>query len=609
MELAREGPGRQSWVEAQTLAMAAALAGHVILEKEANLIAAASFALALALGLLRRSRAKRFHDASRASAERRLAWLMIATAWLIPLGSARTPSALRWLGVVAPLARQQAGEVGAAAVASGALLVVLPLVLGEAALRAGSPDGPVDARRLRVAMRAGATIAVAMIVAAMTTMGVAALNLRIDTAVEAVRGPGAATRGVLVKLATPARATLAFPRDSEIGQDVADYFSELAGAQLQVARIDRAVDRTAARDLGVEDDGVIILATGPKIERIAIGLDRRAARARLRRLDGDVERALRRLSEPERVVYLTSGHGEAGEPGAPGDRRIDRLRALLEAQNVVTKELGLGRGLARDVPSDATMVLCLGPRGAFSAEEIEALERYVAGDGRLLLALERGGSANVALAALVGVSVRDVSIALERPVARRNNDRSDAGIVVITGDRSRGGSFASHPSVATLARQAGRAALYVPGASPLTFGTTPQTDLSFVIDTGEASFLDGNDDFAKSDDEAGGPFSIGVAVESATDAPRKMRAFVLGDVDAWTDDALGSSGSNATFAIDVLRWLRGEEPSAFADAPLEPERPVHIRRTKAAWFWFAILGMPATVAMVGVFIRRRLARV
>ena len=70
--------------------------------------------------------------------------------------------------------------------------------------------------------------------------------------------------------------------------------------------------------------------------------------------------------------------------------------ALLGTSGLEVRSLGLSEGLGTDVPSDASLVLCLGPQHELAAMEIAALQRYGARGGRFLIALDPDEGAQLA---------------------------------------------------------------------------------------------------------------------------------------------------------------------------------------------------------------------
>jgi len=121
-----------------------------------------------------------------------------------------------------------------------------------------------------------------------------------------------------------------------------------------------------------------------------------------------------------------------------------RIRSFLGRLGYEAKTLGLREGLGSEVPSDASVVLLLGPVDPLLREEVESLRRYLKDGGRLLLALDPGQSANVGdLLAELGLAYHEAVLVNEQYHLRRRFNRSDRQVLYT-------GSFSSHPSIANL---------------------------------------------------------------------------------------------------------------------------------------------------------------
>ncbi len=189
--------------------------------------------------------------------------------------------------------------------------------------------------------------------------------------------PGESTKKIVRGLNEPLQVTLFFPPANEVGEAVAQYFRELArsSAQLQVERLDQAVEPTRARTLGVTTNGVVVLSRGEQREVYTVGLEIERARGQLQRLDQEVQQRLLTVARPRRVVYFTDGPrrarrraGRAGRDAAPGHLLSSRsccARRTWRLQNVSVAE-----GLGSEVPRDATAVVIIGPTKEFLPEEV-----------------------------------------------------------------------------------------------------------------------------------------------------------------------------------------------------------------------------------------------
>lgn len=85
-------------------------------------------------------------------------------------------------------------------------------------------------------------------------------------------------------------------------------------------------------------------------------------------------------------VYFTEGHGEHPVQDNSTPTGYGLVGASLKNENVETANLNLGQ--KGDVPDDADAVIIAGPSIGFSPIEIEALDKYLANNGKLLVLLD-----------------------------------------------------------------------------------------------------------------------------------------------------------------------------------------------------------------------------
>lgn len=494
-----------------------------------------------------------------------------------------------------------------------ALLVIatVPLFFGEAALAPMRRAERIEVRRVRAATLSGVTLAFAAVYAALFVYGAAGLELKADFSYYRTARPSDSTKRVAESLTEPLKITAFFPQVNEVGAEVEGYLREIKAMspQITVEMQDRLLVPALAKEAKVTSDGVIVLTRDASRESVTIGADMKTAAAKLKSLDTDFQKALLKVIRSQRTAYLTVGHGEMNEATGPASlegRTAKNLRKLLESQNYVVKNLGLAEGLGSDIPSDAYLVVVLGPQKAFLPEEVAALKRYADGGGHLLLALDPEAKADLdPLAGTVGLTWKPEILAMDRSHVRRRYNDSDKTILVTT-------RYSSHASVSTLSRNAQRAPTIFPGASSLDRKGDEGLKIDFVVRSQSDAFADANGNFQyDSDTEKRNAYNLAAAVskEIAADGEegkekKELRAFVIADADALSDVAFGHE-PNIVLALDAVRWLGGEESFAGEITSNEDVRIEHTKEKDQVWFWATILVAPAMVLGLGLFITRR----
>jgi hypothetical protein len=419
--------------------------------------------------------------------------------------------------------------------------------------------------------------------------------------------PGDSSRKIVGGLTEPLQVTLFFPPANDVGEQVAQYFSDLSkeSQQLQVTRMDQAVEPTKARDMGVTTNGVIVLSRGEQREVYSVGLEIDRARGQLQRLDQEVQKRLLNVARPRRTVYFTVGHGERSDDRAPPGQTprpgVEQFKEMLRGQNVMSVPLSVSEGLGTEVPRDAAAVFIIGPTKDLLPEEVTTLSEYFNKGGRLLVALDPDGSAENALLEKIGVKYTNVQLANDQVyfrTTRQISDRANLG----TSD------YSSHPSVSTLAQLGGQAPVAFLGAGMLEPGTRPPEGLNadVTVRSHDATFADPNGNFTQDPKEERRNYPLVLAVQKGS-GKEQARAVVMADSDALADGVLPNLG-NVYLALDSLRWLTGEEAIS-GTVTNEEDVPIqHTREQDTVWFWATVLLAPALVLGVGFFVTRRRGR-
>lgn len=508
---------------------------------------------------------------------------------------------------------------------------VISVAFGEWAVVGMRQSEHVESSRVRFAVQSGAALALAAAYGSLFVYAAAQQEAKADFSYFKTSQPGESTLKLIDKLGDKVVVTAFFPEVNEVRREVASYFAHLSkrNPALQVKIVDRYLEPKLANDLKVTRDGVVILARDENRQTINIGADLDKVRATLRKLDEEVNSRLMKLLRDKKLAYLTTGHGELNDKAAKGaeGRSADVFKQVIEQGNLRVQELGLGEGLARDVPSDADVLVVLGPTAPFTPEEVASVRRFAERGGKLLLALDADVQGEaltgqqdrqwlIDLAATVGAGFVPASLADEdRYVVRRNNP-SDRAIMPTT-------RFSSHASVTTLSRNPTRGVVVL-GASYLTKDPRSEAKSEVAMRSFGTAFEDKNGDFTKGEDEAKQEFTLAMALtaplkgqdptvaeaaeaEASPEKPDKpeMRAFVVSDADAFSDLLMPRVPGNPVLAFDAVRWLIGEESLA---GELESEEDVRVEQTKQmnmAWFYSTVFGVPVAVLVAGVLLSRR----
>jgi hypothetical protein len=488
---------------------------------------------------------------------------------------------------------------------------LLPVLLVELSLAAMARSPLVDARRVRAALLSGLGIVFALVFGFAIVFVAAEIGWKADLSFFRTARASATTKQLVAALDAPVEATLFYPPGNEVAEELAGYFAELArgSGKFTVTRVDQAVDPARAKALGVSSNGVVVIARGEVREQLQIPLKLESARSKLRVLDQDVHKRILAVARGKRTIYLVQGHEERSftvRQDANPDGSLGKLKELLTMQNLETRELGMAQGLGNEVPTDAALVMVVGPQRPMLAEETAALARYFQRGGRLLVAVDpEAATAGAPLLAALSLEISSTPLANDRMYWARTHQKADrAGIAAA--------SYSSHPALATLAQFGTQLPVVLLRAGALsktkvTPAPAPKVDFIVKTDAGTWDDKNGNLDF-DADREERKAYAVAAAVtlpKSGTDkTATEARAFVLGDSDTLSDLIIVNR-ANAVFVIDALRWLLGE-PEVAGPPNSEEDVPVrHTRKQDAVWFYASVFAAPGAVLLAGWVVTRK----
>ena len=174
-------------------------------------------------------------------------------------------------------------------------------------------------------------------------------------------------------------------------------YQQAAGKNMTVEIIDQAYDMKRAMDLQKElhfngDDHLVIFKykdRSPRFVKLEDLFDMNPMTGQVGAFKGEQQltAAIVGLVEGKSShIYFTEGHGEHSIQDTSPLQGYSTLAPLLKNENVETSNLNLAQ--KGDVPADADAVVIAGPSIAFSAIEAEALDKYLANNGKLLILLD-----------------------------------------------------------------------------------------------------------------------------------------------------------------------------------------------------------------------------
>ena len=377
--------------------------------------------------------------------------------------------------------------------------------------------------------------------------------------------------------------------------------------QVSVEYIDPDTKPVVAREYDVQAYGTIVVDYMGRRERVTTINEQ------------DLTNALiKALSTKERKLYFLGGHGEKEYDRVERDG-YSAVSGSLRQDNYLVERLVLAQ--QKEVPSDATVVLIAGPTIDILPTEAEALERYLARAGKLMILLDPPIGPQAAQLSNLEAIIREWGITPGRNVVVDLSGATNEPSIAVAA------TYPDHPitsrfttlTIYPLAR-AVEAALN---------GTNGRVAQSFVetsrqswAESSLASLTSGVTLNEASGDEPG-PISLAAAVSApapaeapagsqvapaASDALKpETRVVVFGDSDFAANAYSGVPG-NANLFTNAVNWLAQQENLiAIRPTAAEDRRVAMTPRQQTATMLGSIFVLPALIFAAGIFIwwRRR----
>jgi ABC-type uncharacterized transport system involved in gliding motility auxiliary subunit len=377
-----------------------------------------------------------------------------------------------------------------------------------------------------------------------------------------------------------------------VAEDLFKQYASYADGTFTWKVVDPDRDPTLARRYGVEAYGTIVLETKARSEKIN---------------DAEEEKLTNGLvkltREGKRVVYVLQGHGERelGNTDRPG---FAEAKTALERANYEVKPLALAR--EGKIPGDAAVIVVPGPRTDLFPPEVDALDGYLAGGGKVLAMVDPpfpGKMQDATMKRLLGrwgVTLVDDLIVELSPIGRLFGIGPEVPIIqqyephAIT--RDLGGITTLFPITRSLdpTKPAPPGVTVTPLArtSPDSWGETDRQ----ALEQGSAK---------PDPQDPRGPLTV--ALVATKD---KARLVVYGTSNLAANQFLNLQG-NRDFFLNTVSWLAEEEDQITVRPKDSRQAPIFLTaRQGQLLFWLPVVVLPGIVLAGGVIavVRRRAAK-
>ena len=395
-------------------------------------------------------------------------------------------------------------------------------------------------------------------------------NKRWDLTANQVYSLSDQTIKVIQNLDAPVKMTV-FDRELALDgfRDRLDVYS-YHSSNVTTDYVDPEKNPIRAKAAQIQSLGTIVLEYKDRTERVTNSDEQAIANALIKIVTGET-----------RKVYFTQGHGE--KDTASSERTgYSAIASALGSDNYGVEKVVLAQ--TREVPADATVLVIAGPQTDFLPPEIDAIKKYVAKGGKVLVMLDPPEDPTKGMPVLY-------AFIREWGFNAGNNIVVDAsGIGQLLGTDASVPVAASYPPHAIttnfqlmtafpLARSVDAVEGGVDGRTPQSLVQTSAQSWAEADIAGLAK-SDGRVELNADKGDKPGPISLGAAVSApATDAPAKpaeakpdqpagaatpeppkpeSRIVVIGDSDFASNGILGVQG-NRDFFLNSVNWLAQQE--------------------------------------------------
>jgi ABC-type uncharacterized transport system involved in gliding motility auxiliary subunit len=162
------------------------------------------------------------------------------------------------------------------------------------------------------------------------------------------------------------------PRGSGELRDVLGMYSA-ASNRVKVKYVDPNRQPALAKEFGVRTIPLIVVSAGE-----------RHMEAQGENEEG-ITNALIHVLTGQKSIYFTQGHGEH-DPGSSEDMGYSSAKQQMGNENFQVNTVNLAE--KNVVPSDCTVLIIAGPQKDFLTQEVDAIRKYVAAGGRVLVLLD-----------------------------------------------------------------------------------------------------------------------------------------------------------------------------------------------------------------------------
>ena len=311
-------------------------------------------------------------------------------------------------------------------------------------------------------------------------------------------------------------------------------------------------------------------------------------------------------------VYVTAGSGEYNLISSDKDPAgYSLLAARMASQNVELLPLKLGE--QEGVPADADAVMVAGPKFAFPAPSVAALQAYLGKPGRLLLLLDPGAPTG-----LEGILAEQGVVVDADKIFRKVAMLTSGGLTQGVNEETVGTRLSGHPAIRWVENVGGSLRF---GASrsitikPVVVANPVKAEM--LVETSDRYWAKSwplaggkKSDFVEGDDRKG-PFVVAAAVDGSVPGDKgkespALRAVVVGSASAFANQNI--SPLEVDFMVNAVQWVLGRSDALGISPKTPKDFSVSLDDGQQRVIMLStLLGIPAVTGILGFLVwwRRR----
>lgn len=366
--------------------------------------------------------------------------------------------------------------------------------------------------------------------------------------------------------------------------DVLNLYPETSH-RVSVRYVDPNRDPALAKQFAVRNYGTIVVAAGEKHFEAQSNDEQGVTNALIRVLKG------------QSVIYFIQGHGEHDPSGTESDG-YSELKKALENENDKVDTLTLLQTM--EIPSDATAVVIAGPQHDYLPQEVDVLQKYLSGGGRLLLFLDPGVQLpNLAkLTSDYNFSIQNDLVIDQNPIAQIFGTRPEMPLITKYGSSPITEPLRNTATLFPLTRSFDVSKNYKAGVtvdslcdtSPESFGVA-----NFNPSMHEIRYRAGTD--------LKGPLTVAVAADmsSSTEGKPDARLVAFGSSRLASNSVLNFQG-NRDLLLNAVDWLTANE-SMMSIRPKPPEsQHLNLTAQQMNAVLLRLIAVPVVIIGAGILV-------